>query len=131
MNKVATRVNKVLTSFQEHVSKTHKESTHEVKLPPEKTVAYNVELAEQENFLKFHLDIADGVIVIVNACHCYAALDSRETLRKHNFQFKETPFTCDCGKQFNLPVPLNQNLQEDDVWLPELLTNGVLDYTHQ
>ena len=53
MSEVAARVNKVLTSFKEHVSKTPKESTHEVQLSSEKTAAYSVELAEQKNFLKF------------------------------------------------------------------------------
>ena len=119
MNKAATRVSKVLMSLKEHVANANKESTHEAQLSPEKTAAYNAELAEQEIFLKFHQDIANGVSAIVNMCHCSASLDSRVTLRKHNVKFKYTLFACDCGKQFNFLVPLNQNLQEDDVWLPE------------
>ena len=131
MNKIATRVNKILTSLKEHVANTNKENTNQVQLSPEKSAVYNVELVEQENFLKFHQDVANGVSVIVNVCHCSAALDSRVTLRKHDVKFKDTPFECGCGKQFNLPVPLNQNLHEDDAWLPASLRGGVLDYMHQ
>ena len=121
----------MLTSLKEHVANTNKENTNEVQLSPEKFAAYTIELVEQENFLKFHQDISNGVSTIVNVCHCSAALDSRAPLRKHNVKFKDAPFGCDCGKQCNLPAPLNQNLQEDDAWLSALLRDGVLGYMCQ
>ena len=30
-----------------------------------------------------------------------------------------------------MPVPLEQHLQEENVWLPELLSHGSLDYLHR
>ena len=115
MNKAASRVNKLLTALKEHVANINKENDNEVQLSPDKSAAYNIELEEQEKFLKHHKDVANGINTIVNVCHCSAVSDSRVTLSKHNVKFKEVPFECDCGKQFNLPVPLNQNLQEEDV----------------
>ena len=39
------------------------------------------------------------------------------------------PFTCECDLEFNIPVPLNQALQEDEVSLGRLLLVSDLDYT--
>ena len=131
MNKVETRVNKLLTALKECVANANKENMNEVQLSPDKSTAYNIELEEQEKFLKHHQDIANSMDAIVNVCYCSAASDSRVTLSKHDVKFNEAPFQCDCGKHFNLPVHINQSLQEEDLWLPELLRNGVLDYMCQ
>ena len=46
-------------------------------------------------------------------------------------RFADIPFKCDCGSDFELPVPLEQHLKEENVWLPDLLSQGILDYFSQ
>ena len=75
MNKVATRVHKILTALKEHVASVNKENINEVQLYPDKSAAYNLELEEQETFLEHHQDIANGISVIVKICNCSAASD--------------------------------------------------------
>ena len=69
-----------------------------MQLSTDKSAVYNIELEEQEKFLKHHHDVANDIIVVVNFFHCSAALDSRVTLIKHNVNFKDVLFECDCGK---------------------------------
>ena len=40
-------------------------------------------------------------------------------------------FKCDCGLEFDFPVPLEQRLQEENAWLPELFPHRSLDYLHR
>ena len=83
------------------------------------------EVLEQEDFLNFHENLAAGYYVINDDCNCLTASTSRENLVKYNVHFNEVPFTCGCGLNFHLPVPLNQDLQEDDVSLTNLINSRI------
>ena len=43
----------------------------------------------------------------------------------------DVPSTCDCGLKFDLPVPLSQVSQEEEVTLKYMLLKGDLNYAHQ
>ena len=84
-----------------------------------------------KNFLHFHEKLAAGNVVDNGVCQCLRVTSSRANLAKHNVTIEEVSSNCDCGKAFNLPVPLDQVFQEKEVDLTHLLEIEVLDYVHQ
>ena len=132
MNLLASRLSKLRQSFKNHVMKNYKEGLvpkllSNVNLSTDCIELTKKKVLEQEDFLKFHENLAARHYVVNDDYHCLTVSTSRENLVKHNVHFKEVPFTCDCGLDFYLAVPLNQDLQEDDVSLANSLTAGVLD----
>ena len=64
-------------------------------------------------------------------CHCSRTPSARENLEKCKVQIVEVPSIFDCGLAFDLPAPLGQAFQENEVSLKHLLLIGDLDYVHQ
>ena len=58
-------------------------------------------------------------------------LSARENLAKCKAQNIEVPSTCDCVLKFDLPVPLNQVSQVEEVSLKDMLLTGDIDCVHQ
>ena len=130
MNRLVKCFNNVVLSSREHMPSINLEHAPKVQIAPAKTAVFNAELEEQESFLNFHLDVGTGESEIEEACHCSASINCREVLNKCNERCKDVPSKCDCGLEFDLPVPLEQHLQEENVWIPELLSHGSLDYLY-
>ena len=64
-------------------------------------------------------------------CQCLRVPSARANLEKHDVKIEEVSSTCDCGKAFNLPVPLDKVFQMKEVDLTHLQEIEVLDYVHQ
>ena len=60
MNKLAQRLNNVVSSFRKHLENTNLESAEEAPFTAEQINAYNNEIEEQESFLDFHVGIGTG-----------------------------------------------------------------------
>ena len=135
-NPLEARLSKLLQSFKNHAMKNNKEVLapkllSNANLSTDCVELTKQEVLEQEVFHKFYENLASRNYVVNDDCHCLTVSMHRENLVKHNARFKEVPFTCGCGLDFHLPVPLNQDLQDDDASLTNLLTTGVLQCMHQ
>ena len=136
MDQLAARLSNLLQSFRDHVMEHNTEGLvpklmSNVQLSSECVEPARKEVVEKEDFLKFYEHLATGNEFGNGECHYSRVSLAREKLSKHNVQFKEAPFTCDCGISFDLPLPLSQAFQEIEVSLTRLLLTCDLDHVCQ
>ena len=65
------------------------------------------EVLELNEFIQFHEKLAASREVGNGKLQCSRASAFRVNLTKHKVNIREVSFTCDCGKTFDLPVPLD------------------------